>query len=282
MQKLLVKVLNRLGLLKHLILTASIKFNGKTVKIPLIGGLGIEYLHLSEPWMTKMLQKLKKKYAVDFVDIGVNLGQTMVKVHSVFDSISYVGFEPNSSCINYVKEIIKVNKLRNFHIIPVGISNTSEVLKLNFFSNDDNDSSASILADFRPDQEIKRFNYVPVFNQQYIGDFLPVRKDAIVKIDVEGAELEVLQGLSDWVIQFKPVILVEILPVYKAENTYRLERQQKLEQLLLEWNYAIFRIGKADELSLLPLESIGIHSSVDDSDYLLCPADQKDSITKLF
>ena len=49
-----------------------------------------------------------------------------------------------------------------------------------------------------------------------------------------------------------------------------------------DWNYSVFRIGKGEDLVLHALDSIGIHGIVDDSDYLLCPTEQKDSILQLF
>jgi FkbM family methyltransferase len=280
----LVKVFNKIGLLKYLNLKATVNVNGKQLQIPILKGLGAQhmYLHLSDPWMEKLLEKLKPAYHDHFVDIGVNLGQTLIAVLGVFDKIKYVGFEPNSSCINYVKEIIKLNQLKDFDIIPVGISNQTEILKLNFFSDDDNDSSASILADFRPDQKIKNTTYVPVFGNEHLRSFLPGQGKVLVKIDVEGAELEVLQGLSAWVTEIEPVIIVEILPAYSSDNTYRVKRQEKLQQLIASWDYLLFRITKGGSITLTQIDEIGIHGSIEDSDYLLCPTKNKESILKLF
>lgn len=261
---------------------ARIDVSGKELLIPILGGLGLQYLHLSEPWMTNLLLKLKPLNPVHFVDIGVNLGQTLAKVYGVFDKISYVGFEPNCSCVNYAREIIRRNKLKDFNIIPVGISNQTEVLKLNFFSNDDNDSSASILADFRPDQKIVNTIFVPVFDDRQLGQFLPENGYTIAKIDVEGAELEVLQGFSSWVTKVQPIILIEILPVYSIDNTYRVERQAKLLSLLKSWKYTIFRVKKQQGITIEFIDDIGIHSSIDDSDYVLCPSESRDSLMKMF
>lgn len=278
----MIKALNRLGLLKPLNLEAGIKVNGKSLRIPVLGGLGLQYLHLSEPWMTNLLLKLRSLKPDNFVDIGVNLGQTLVKAYSVFDGINYVGFEPNCSCVNYAREIVRRNSLKNFNIIPVGISNHTEVLKLNFFSKDDNDSSASILEDFRPDQQIVNSLFVPVFDEGKLIPFLPETGATIVKIDVEGAELEVLQGFSSWVSRLKPIILIEILPAYSIENKYRVERQLKLQDLLGEWGYSIFRIKKDPGITLDKIDEIGIHSSIEQSDYILCHKDSAELLKKSF
>ena len=35
-----------------------------------------------------------------FIDVGVNIGQTLLKLKSVSSEIDYIGFEPNPICVN--------------------------------------------------------------------------------------------------------------------------------------------------------------------------------------
>jgi len=139
--------------------------NGKRVKIPTIGKIGYSNLRISELWMVGLLQKLLPLKDGAFIDIGVNLGQTLVKVKCVEPDIQYIGFEPNPVCVYYTRELIKKNGFKNCELIPVGISNENGIVPLNCYSSE-TDSAATIVADFRQ-QQIKYQFLVPVESFEY-------------------------------------------------------------------------------------------------------------------
>ena len=277
-----VKVCNRLGLLKHLRTKTTLLVNGTRFTTPLIGMLGINNLNLSEQWMINVLEKLKPLYKGYFTDIGINIGQTLLKAYGVYGTVNYVGFEPNPTCVYYVQELVKLNKIKNCNIIPVGINDRTGVLQLHFYIDNDSDPSASIVENFRPGEVKSHSLFIPVFDHQYLQTFLPQQQNSLLKIDVEGAEPEVLQGLSGWIQSYQPVILVEILPVYESSNVQRLERQQRLEHLMKSLNYRLFRVVKTDTVYLLPLNEIGIHGNLEDCDYILCPEVLCDALQQCF
>ena len=276
------KALNRLHCLSLLNGTVAIRINQKKFIIPLLGRQGFDNLDLSEPWMTQTLLSLRGLFNGHFVDVGVNIGQTLLKALAVFDKPQYIGFEPNPSCVNYLQELVRVNALNNTVILPIAVGAETEMLKLNFFSADQNDSSASVIENFRPNNRTDHYIYVPVFDFHLLTRFLPSRPFSILKIEVEGAELEVLMGLKEWIQEWKPLILLEILPVYSTENQSRLDRQNNIEGLLLAWNYKIGRIKKEEPVSLQIIDTIGIHSSMENCDYLLYPASIHEKITGCF
>lgn len=258
-------------------LQSRINVMGKAVNIPIRKSLGFSHLSSFEPWMAQLMKKLQPVFPGHFVDIGVNLGQTLIKAKAVFGEFEYTGFEPNPYCVAYVEELIKTNKWKNCNIIPVGISDKTEVLKLNFFYEGTVDPSASIVPGFRQDQKIDHFIYIPVVNEGELSSLLPKVQHCLAKIDVEGAELEVLKGLNSWMNTHRPIVIIEILPVYSADNHFRLNRQSQMEEVLAAMNYSILRIGKG-KLDLTELRSIEIHGDIDKCDYILCPAEMKATI----
>jgi FkbM family methyltransferase len=271
MSPFLIKVCNRLGLLPYLQTRFRKKIIDTEFIIPLFGKLGFNILHLSEPWMTRLLQQLKPLYNGYFTDIGINMGQTLLKAYAVYGDVHYTGFEPNPMCVYYVQQMAEMNNLRNCTIVPVGISNNTEILKLRFYIDDYSDPSASIVQDFRAGEVEKKSISIPVFDSRHLLSFLPTQQNTLVKIDVEGAEAEVLEGLQEWISSSEPIILIEILPVYSEEYADRLERQLKLEKLLKQMNYSIFRISKSVPVHIVPLKEIGIHANPEDCEYILCP-----------
>ena len=94
--------------------------------------------------------------------------------------------------------------------------------------------------------------------------------------------MDVLLGLNEWVHNFHPLILLEILPVYSRENRSRLQRQEKIEKMLRDWNYKIARIRKETPLQLDLIDEIGVHSDIANCDYLLYHGSSHDLISNLF
>jgi FkbM family methyltransferase len=265
----LAKVLGRLHLISKVNTTAVIKVAQKRFVVPLLGGQGYGNLNLSEPWMTDVLISLRPLFKGQFVDVGVNTGQTLLKAQAIFENVNYIGFEPNPSCVNYVQELIRQNKFENTLLLPIAIGANTEVLKLNFFAADKDDSSATIIENFKQNTKPDHSIFVPVFDFHSLTHFLSEQPCSILKIDVEGAEMEVLNGLKEWINSNRPLILLEILPVYTSDNHARLSRQQRIEELLNGFEYRKARIKKEKPTTILPIESFGVHSNIEDCDYLL-------------
>lgn len=273
---LILKIINKLKLLNYFNLLGEISLNDVTFKIPVIKKLGIENIYMSEPWMISLLKKMNLKDG-QFIDVGVNIGQTLLKLKSVNQEIEYIGFEPNPTCVFYSNELIEANQFKNTVIIPTGIADKNGVLKLNFYSENISDSSASIIENFRPDQEVKSSQYIPVNTVENISDSISLKNVKAIKIDVEGAEMEVIESLKTLMKKNQPLVLIEILPVYNSENRFRIERQEKIESILNELDYLIYRVIKENNnfKSIQQIESIGIHKDLNACDYVFIPQSKK-------
>ena len=279
---LLPKILNKLGLLEKVNLVQDTTLNGRNVRIPILGKIGYNNLHLSEPWMNDLIKKLGGVLdSGTFVDVGVNLGQTLLKVKSIFPDLDYVGFEPNPVCVHYVKALIAANGYSSCTLVPVGISDKSEVVALNFFSAGETDSGASIIKEFRPEQKVYGSAYVPVFGKESISLLLREKRVSVIKIDVEGAEASVLLSLKEIIGQHRPVIMCEVLPVYSEDNTDRKANQDIIETLLKELDYALCRVIKQSEDKVdkvVAIEQIGIHSDLELCEYLFLPKEGSEGL----
>ncbi len=249
------------------------KINNNYFKIPVLGGLGVSNLFYDELWMVVLLNKIINIGVVRFIDVGANVGQTLLLVKSVDESIEYLGFEPNQNCIYYLRKLINKNSFKNVTLIPVGISTKTTVVELNFYSESEVDPSASVITDFRKKGLIKK-ELVPLFNVNDLNITYDLDKFSILKIDVEGGELEVLESFFEIIKSNNPIILIEILPVYsELENPERLHRQKNIEKKLKSLNYSIFRINKNKNqfFGVTEILEIGIHSNLNHCDYVFVP-----------
>jgi FkbM family methyltransferase len=278
MNKFFLRGLNKFNLLSKFNLTGKIILNKTVFRIPILGRTGFLNMWMTEPWMIDVLKIVLPVSQGVFIDVGVNSGQTLLKLKSVSNDIEYVGFEPNPTCIHYVNELIRINEFKNVTLIPAGISTDSQVAKLFFFDNSEMDSSASIIKDFRPDHKVEKIEFIPVFNMTTVKQSVDMGKIGVIKIDVEGGELEVLSSMKNEIVLNRPVILIEILPAYKEDNFVRIQRQNEIQQLFKDWGYSIFRVIKENE-QLLQIEAIveiGIHGDMNRCEYVAVPENLKE------
>jgi FkbM family methyltransferase len=252
----------------------KIRIRNSTITIPFVRGV---FLDMNESWMIDLLSELLPQQRGVFLDVGVNVGQTLVKLKAIDPEREYVGFEPNPVCVFYSQNLIKANGFRNCELVPVGLFNENNILTLELIYEGLSDSSASLIKNFRPDNKVYSRMYVPVFRYEVIEKAIGINEVGIVKIDVEGAELEVLRSLSDLIRRDRPIVLLEILPVYSLENTLRKERQEAIEEFLSNVAYETFRVEKTPSGAYAGLDSlskINIHSDLTQCDYAAIPRER--------
>lgn len=255
-------------------LRVTVKINNKKFKIPIIKNVGLSNLLMSEIWMTEVIKKMLTGKRGAFVDVGANIGQTLLKLKSVDENIEYLGFEPNKACVSYLAELIKINKFKNVHIYPIGLYNTDKSANLVMSSGKEVDAGATVITNFRAKKNNSNEIIVDLARADNIKSLINISDISVIKIDVEGAELEVLEGAIGIIKKHCPVIIIEILPVYNEKNIFRLERQEKVENIVNMLNYEIFQIEKTPQGNLKNIErikTIGIHSDLSRCDYILAP-----------
>lgn len=278
MLRFIVRVLNKLKLLKYI----NVSIRVEDINIPILGGIGYTNIYGTEKWMNTIMSVLVKNSKGCILDIGVNLGQTLIKVKKADPDFDYIGFEPNPICVFYTEKLVAANRLNNVRIVPAGVAGTTGIVTLKYFSADQTDSSASIIDNFRPEQKVFAEKSIVVLNDEIASI---EKKIGIIKIDVEGAELYVMQGLIKYINRDRPIIAIEILPVYKKENEERLERQRAIEELLKEEKYSILKIIKNNDdtfKSVQKINEIGIHSDLSHCDYLFVPVEEEMDIMMKF
>jgi FkbM family methyltransferase len=200
--------------------------------------------NVDEKWMGQILGVLLKLNNDAFLDVGVNIGQTLCQVKSIDFKREYFGFEPNPACNMFVEELIRINKFPNVKIFPVGIFPNDSILELDLYYDDLTNAGGSIIKDVWSYSNIKahRTIIVPLMKYETITQRSPISKLGIVKIDVEGAELEALRALYKKIEEDRPIILMEVLSAFSYSNTAIINRQKQIVEILRELNYDFYRI----------------------------------------
>lgn len=108
------------GIIRRFNFDITRRVNGRKIVVPFVNGIKVGVS--SEPWLSGALIKLLPLRKGLFVDVGANLGQTLIKLKSIKPARGYVGFEPNPACVFYLRELIRRHAFENSEIIPAGLS----------------------------------------------------------------------------------------------------------------------------------------------------------------
>lgn len=265
-----VRALQRLGALWRVNFTVQAAWQGHPFAIPIVFGNGVQHLASGEAWMLDLLSRLLPRRAGAFVDVGANLGQTLIKVKLLDPERPYYGFEPSPIACAYLQQFVRSNPFAHTHVIPAALSRGDGVSQL--FSKADADPSASIVEGFRRSDRYSRVEYVSVHAGDDVLAAIEAPPVAMIKVDVEGAELDVLCGLAKTLASDRPYILCEVLPVYDPETpagALRRDRQAQLEQFLESMAYAMYRVGAGGPPRAV--DRFGVHSDISLSNYLFSP-----------
>lgn len=203
-----------------------------------------------ESWLDAVLKAALETKKGAFIDVGVNCGQTLIKLLSIDRDRQYIGFEPQLECAFFVDDFIKSNGLKSHTVLPLGLSDRSETVKLQKRGLGKT-ASASMVVGFRPDSFYSTEERIYVAPGDNILSTINLSGISIVKVDVEGGELEVITGLKETIKKHRPFVFFEVLNNFLRvtgreldEKTivFRERRVKVLEDLLRGLDYTIFNI----------------------------------------
>ncbi|MBK9538378.1 MAG: FkbM family methyltransferase [Flavobacteriales bacterium] len=277
------RAFDRLGLLKRMVFELPLRLSGKRLLIPMVRGVGEGHLVSPEPFMDLLIAKLVPLFPGVFLDVGVNIGQTLIKVKCAFPDQEYVGFEPNATCVDYVRRLVGRNGLTSVRLVPAGLADRDGSASLVLPSGDADDSSATLLKDLREPGAGQREVTVDLITWTAAERAQPIGTLGVVKIDVEGSELFVLQQLEKRLRQDRPITIVEVLPTYEPPDPERAARNALIEAICQRCDLRIHRIHKKqDPIRFEAIPGFGVHSHLHWSDHLLVPREREAEVLAAF
>ena len=238
-------------------------------------------------WKTALIGEILGKRGGLFIDVGANIGQTLLDYCAAPRREGYVGFEPNARCVDHLASIIRSNALTDCVVVPAALSSRDGLVK--FYSNPDVgvDAAATLIGDIRPSLALTS-EIVAAYRFDSVRDEIVAgRGIGLVKIDVEGAELHTLLGMRETLAAARPWLLCEVLNRDGfAEEAAHAQRMRGIMTLLGELDYAVFRIVKSVDrkrvrgyarIAAFP-EIIYAPENAESCDYLFLPDDEADAL----
>jgi FkbM family methyltransferase len=188
--------------------TASLPCGRREARVPIIRGLGWNLLKFQDQRIQRIVSKLYSEGRGCFVDVGANQGQMILNVLALDLDLCYLGFEPDLSSVSYIQELIRVNRLKNYHILPIALGSANSNLRLH--RKYPADVTATLGFDLYPSHMYTETALVPVSTaDDQLGSLEhPI---FLVKIDTEGWELHVLHGMECILRQKRPPVYFEVM-----------------------------------------------------------------------
>ena len=274
------RLARKLGVLRRTNFTWTASVGGRDFRVPVLGQTGWQNTRAAglDPWREPLLRAAFRSPGA-FLDVGANVGQTLLHVRAMDDGRPYVGCEPNPPCADYLHRLIRLNDLRHCTVVPAGLSDRDGLLTLH--DHGEHSAVASVVDGFRPESFYTHTRHVAVLRGDAVLEALDVGPLAVVKVDVEGGELEVLSGLRDTLARDRPPVFCEILPVLEPGHdtdelhAFRTDRQDRLLALMRDLGYALSRTHHDGRVE--PLDRIEPHADLSRCDYLFLPAGGADA-----
>jgi FkbM family methyltransferase len=240
-------------------------------------------------WKFEVIREILKVADGDFVDIGANIGRTLLDFYAAGGRGRYIGFEPNPASFVSLYSLVEENKFDKCLILPLGLSDRTMVVNLHSAIGIPTDGSASIMPDHRP---TKRSMQTPVTCCRFddLRAYLGLISIALMKIDVEGAELAVLHGMEKSLRELRTPILCEILYADMWADFSRYEhRVRSLIDFLSDKKYEIFRVRIHKENNTFhglfkitqPPIAVWTAENGHECDYMLIPTERIDEYARL-
>lgn len=182
-----------------------------------------------------LIKQLRHKLPDDMVliDVGGNIGtflsQFIDKCRQIFV------FEPIPRLNNVITKSIEYNKDKKVTLLPKAVGDIPGIVKM-LDNNNSNIVDTDALTDFVE---------IPITTLDI--EFAQINKIDFIKIDVEGYEVNVLNGARKIIAKYKPSILIEVHPVFLENYNHH---QNEVIRFFEEQQYNIKYFSFMQELRM--------------------------------
>lgn len=180
--------------------------------------------------------KLRKHFDIKegvFIDVGANIGKYSIMIGHKLKKGKVISIEPEKNNFKILKKNISLNKLNN--VIPINAICSNKEGKQKLFLKERDRGGHSIKEDFgHGHEEIESVTIDSIVEKRKITEI------NLIKVDVEGAELDVLKGAEKTLTKYFPMIVFES----REENDL-----EDIREFLSKFKYEIKKIDERNYIA---------------------------------
>lgn len=207
----------------------SIKTNQTSYLTYLLYYFGLKNFEYTTTFLS-LIMKVKT-----FVDIGANIGYYSILAGKMNEKIKIYSFEPAKGPFHYLKENIKINSLSDVvKTERFAISNSEGEIEFNEITSLKYDFiKYNLSGEHSIDGNSKNVSYSKnKILTTTIDSYFKNKQVDLIKIDVEGSEINALKGGIGLIKKYKPLIICETL--FKM-------KEQELESFVKNIDFLIYK-----------------------------------------
>jgi FkbM family methyltransferase len=184
-----------------------------------------------------------------FIDVGANAGYfTLIAAACVGDSGRVLSIEPNPSVAEQLRVNVARSKFSNVIIEQTACSDSAENCTETLYLPDDSSLGKASLSQANA-RSVESVKVRSATLDQLIREHA-LEKVTFVKIDVEGAELMVLRGMTETLRRLRPIIVLELEPDLLADLGTSTE---EVIAFLSGFSYSIVSLGGHENYVCRPM-----------------------------
>ena len=160
-----------------------------------------------------------------FFDIGAHIGLVSIPAAmNMYKDSKIIAFEPSDQNYNHLKSHIKNNKLSKKIKLYKNLVGEKNCKKNFYYSKNESPLNSIIKLKQFENYKKKSINQITI---DYFCNRYKIYPD-IIKIDVEGAELNVLKGAKETILKYKPIIYLSVHPSHLKKLGFYLTQLKNL------------------------------------------------------
>ena len=145
------------------------------------------------------------------IEAGANMGSETLLLSRLTGKGKVYGFEPNPYRFDRLKTNVSINELTNVEVFEMAIGEKNGDISFHIYPK--NFCNAGMSSKYM-DTPLTRKITVP---QQTLDSFVEshnINKVDFLKMDIQGAEMDLLAGAATMIAKYKPIIFLEALQIY--------------------------------------------------------------------
>ena len=196
----------------------------------------------------ELIKKISKKRKIFLLDCGCNYGFYSFYTASLSNQNSVVAIEASPTTTKDFEKNLNLNKFDNIVLKNFAISDTDNtMITFNESKNDWESSLSHSEFDEKKVTKIETQKIDTIIKNQKLDDY-----SLLIKLDIEGHELQAIEGAKSTIKKYKPIIIMEF-------SSYIFNKKDQafdyLKSFLVEFNYSIYstknRLTSIEDLALL-------------------------------
>jgi len=186
-----------------------------------------------------------------FIDVGAASGEMLnIARGAIGNSGQIFGFEPRTEAFDFLKHMFKRYGFSNIRLFDSLMGDKDEVI--DFFVDSEHPESSSVFREWRSGvtHKIECRSQQMISLDSWTEKIKPIRVD-LLKIDVEGAEPQVIAGAISLIRKTQPAILLEIRAINTEETTVKIFSFDLIHTMLTDLGYTNFYALRKPGLALI-------------------------------